>query len=581
MLLSEGFLEQHRDDIEVGPEPATLVRFVRGEADLPAFQRHASAAVGHEVVVQFTADDEAAAINRTLGVQTVGLGILAAVASIGTLAAIAQALSRLLDGALAELPILVAMGVEPRQRLILGGLLGLPIALLGAAVAAAVAFLASPLVPTGLARAVDPARGHRLDLTVVTATATLWIVALAGAGVAAAWRHRVVPERHRPEGRTRRLLRPLPLRARLGCEAALTPLNRAGGAASRSAMMAFVVSLAGVTAIATFGASLDHLLAAPVLQGWSFDAVIVNGETDLDSLRVSLAPLSQDSAVSEVAWAAVVDIAIKDTMVEAYAFDPDAGNLHPTMRSGRPPRAEDEIALGADIMRGLGASLGDTVEISGPTGRERLTIVGSATYPELGHNGDLGSTVSLTRAAAQRVGAPEHGGGALIRLHAGQGPAALAAYGDVGEIITPFAPARVRNLRQIGQLPWLLVALASTLGVLAFAHGLWVSIRGRRRDLAVLASVGFRRRDIRAMHLWQATCIAAIGAVTGVAAGVIVGTIAWSTVATATAVVDRHVVPAVVLLLIAGGSFLACNLIALAETSRARRTTIAAGLRGE
>jgi hypothetical protein len=41
-----------------------------------------------------------------------------------------------------------------------------------------------------------------------------------------------------------------------------------------------------------------------------------------------------------------VEIAGQPT--EAWAFDPDGGGIHPTMRSGRPPLADDEIVLGAD-----------------------------------------------------------------------------------------------------------------------------------------------------------------------------------------------------------------------------------------
>jgi hypothetical protein len=575
VLLSERFLEQHRDGVQLGPQPAGLVRLVGGERDLPAFRRDAGEIVGRDVVPGFSGDDEATGPNRTLRVQTVGLGILALVAGIVTLGAVAQALSRLLDRALADLPMLVAIGVRPRQRLTLGALLALPVALGGGVVAMGLAFVASPLIPTGFARTVDPVRGHHLDVTIVAGALCVWALMLVGAGVGLAWRHG--HSTGRDLGRRRRSIRALPLRVRLGCEAALAPVSGAGGIAARSALVAAVVGVGGVVSVATFGASLAHLLDAPELQGWSFDAAIVNGDEDVDSMRQALAALPEDRAISEVGWATLVDIDIGGRAVEAYAFDPGSERLHPTVGSGRPPSADDEIVLGRDF----DASLGDRVVVSGPAGQESLVVVGSATYPELGNNSDLGGSASLARATASRLGAVEHGSAALIRLRAGHVPAELDAYSDVGEVVTPFRSPRVRNLEELGELPWLLALFASAVGLLAVGHGLWASARARRRERAVLASIGFCPGDLRAMLLWQALCIAGIGAIVGVAAGVVGGTDAWSVVADATAVVDHKVVPWLLVALIVGGACVAFTLMALAEAHRTREARISDVLRGE
>ena len=582
MLLSKAFLDAHVSDVQVGPQPGVLARFARGEDDLAAFQRAASAALGREVETQFTGDEEAISTERTLRVQTVGLWILAALAGIATLVAVAQALSRLLDHALADLPILVAIGVRPRQRPALGGFLALPVVAIGALVATTVAFLASPLIPTGFARSVDPVRGLHLDLTIVVGMAAFWAFAVGGAGIALAWWHRSGPVRPARAQRTRKLLRPLPPRARLGAEAALVPATGKGGLTSRSALATAVVSVTGMVAIATFGSSLNHLLDTPALQGWSFDASIQNGETDLDALRQSLSGLEHDSAVSEIAWVALAAILIEGRPFEAYAFDPNGGTIHPTMRSGRPPLADDEVVLGADLLRGLHHSVGDAVEVSGPDGGQSLVIVGSATYPELGNNGDLGTYASVTRATAQRLGAPESGSAALIRFAPGGDLTALAPYAkDVGEVITPFPPARVRNLEEIGGLPWVLGAFAAGLGLLAIGHGLWASIRARRRELGVLAAIGFRPRDLQAMILWQATCIAMVGALLGLLMGAVLGTRAWTAAADMTAVVDRAVIPVLSLILITGATFVVCSLLGFAAGQLTRRTGTAHALGGE
>ncbi len=582
MLLSERFLDAHRDVVLLGPQPGAMVRLAGGEADLATFQGRASAALGRAANAMFSGSEEAKPTNRTLRVQSVGLVLLAVVAGLATLAAVVQALKRVLERALVDMPTLVAMGVEPRQRVVLGALLAAPVALLGALVATGATALASPLIPTGFARRVDPLRGVHPDAAILAVGAITWTVAVIGAGSWQAWRLGGDPEEATATGRVHRLLSALPYRVRLGCESALLPLRSNGGAASRAALTAGMLSLAAVVAVATFVASLTHLLRTPALQGWDFDAVIMTGDAELDGFRRSLAVLENDPVVSEVGWVTIADVQIGGNQFEVYVFDPDGGAVHPTMRSGRPPLADDEIAVGADLLRGGDLSMGDTVVITGPNGDVPLAIVGSATYPELGNNSDIGTGVSLTRGAARRLGVVEHGAAALVRLKPGERTSALDDHVIPGsELITPFRSPRVRNLEQVGALPWVLVGFASVLGLLAVGHGLWSSIRVRRRDLAVLAAIGFRPRDVRAMLLWQVSCLAALAAMVGGVAGILLGTRAWSSVASATAVVDEALVPLPSIVLVIAGALIACGVVGLTGDRWARRHHIALGLRRE
>ena len=580
MLLSRAFLRAHRDQMDLGPQPAVLVRFVPGHTDLVGLRRALRASLGHDVQVM-SASGDAEIVDRALAVQTIGLAVLGFVAFFATIAAVAQALSRLSDRALADLPILVAIGLQPRQRLALGAFLALPVALIGCGVAALTSTLSSPLIPTGFARQVDPVTGVHVDLTILVGACTLGIAVLVGLGVFLAWRHRVGSRRVAPAGRETRLTRDLPLRARLGCQAALAPTRAAAGAASRAALIAAALGVAVVVAVATFGTSLTHLLHDEALYGWTFDATINGGDGGSRVLRPSLAGLAGDPAVRQVGFLSVVDVALNGRPVEAYAFDSDGRSLHPSMRSGRPLSADDEVVLGADAMETLGVGVGDTVVASGPRGRVRLHVVGSATYPELGNNSDLSQGVSLTHRAATRVGAVEHSGVALIRLRNGSDIRALAKYSKAGELVTPFRPARVRNLEHVGGLPGVLAAFVAVLGLLAVGHGLWRSIRARRREFAVLTTIGFRPRDLRSIVLWQASCIAVIGIALGIPAGLIIARAAWSAVADATGVVNRLVVPVLAIVLVATSAIVAANLVGLAAARRATRTRPTVALRDQ
>jgi ABC-type lipoprotein release transport system permease subunit len=580
MLLSKAFLDQHRDQLQIGPQPGVLVRLADGESGIAGFERAARAVTGRDVAAQFSGNDEAEPTARVLAVQTIGLALLGLVAFVATIAVTLQALSRLLDDALADLPILVAIGLRPRQRLTVGALLAVPVALVGCLVASGVATFASPLVPTGFARAVDPVRGIRVDLTVVVAMAIVWVLAIGGIGVALAWRHGRGSTRRRSRGRTGRLVGSLPARARLGCEAALVPVRGPGGAASRSALVAVAFAVTCVIALGTFGVSLRHLLDDPALQGWDFDAAIVSGDGSVDSLQQSLSGLSSDGNVEGIGWMSIVDVEIEGRPVEAYAFEP-GGAIHPTMRFGHPPLADDEVVLGADIMARRGLSIGDTVEVAGQSDSTRLVVVGSATYPELGNNSDLAGGASLTMATASRLGVVVHGGAALIRLGPGARTGSLAKYSGAGEFVMPFRPPRVRNLEQVGALPWVLATFVALLGLFAVGHGMWRSVRARRRDLAVLATVGFRPRDLRAIVLWQATCIAVVGIGFGVIAGIILGKAAWTAVAGFTGVVDQLVVPVLGIVVVTVVVLGLHGLIGLMAARWAVNSSPAVGLRSE
>ncbi|MGZ4677973.1 MAG: FtsX-like permease family protein [Acidimicrobiia bacterium] len=580
MLLSRAFLREHRRQMVLGPQPATLVRLAPGHAVLARVRRALRASAGHDVVV-VSADGDARSVERALSVQTVGLTVLGFVALFATLAAVAQALSRLFDRALADLSILEAVGLQPRQRLLIGAALAAPVALLGSAVAALASTLASPLIPTGFARAVDPATGVHVDLTVLAGGAVVGIAVVLGAGVLLAWRHRARRPGDVRVGRETRLVRHLPVRARLGCQAALAPRSAPAGAASRSALIASTLGIAAVVAVGTFGASLTDLLHDRALYGWTFDVAIAGSEGGSQALRTMLAGISDVPAVRRIGYLSVVEVSLDGRRMEAYAFDRDGLALHPSMRSGRAPAADDEVAIGADGLDRLGLGIGDTVVAAGRRGRVRLHVVGSATYPELGNNSDLSQGVSLTHRIATRIGATEHAGVALVRLDDGAHVRALAKYRDAGELVAPFRPPRVRNLERVGGLPGVLAAFVAMLGLLAVGHGLWRSIRVRRRDFAVLETIGYRPRDLRAIVLWQAGSIAVISLALGIPVGLLVGRAAWSAVADATGVVNRLVVPSLTIVLVTVGALATVNLVGLAAARWATHTRPTTALRDQ
>ena len=146
-------------------------------------------------------------------------------------------------------------------------------------------------------------------------------------------------------------------------------------------------------------------------------------------------------------------------------------------------------------------------------------------------------------------------------------------------MIGSFRPPRVRNLADIGGLPNLLAVLVGTLGLLAVGHGLWRAVHARVHDFAILATLGMQRRDLRAVVRWQEAAIAAVAVAIGIPAGLLIASVAWSAVTTATGVLDETVAPSLVIVIVAAVAVALTQLVAALAGQWATRAHPAAGLR--
>jgi putative ABC transport system permease protein len=335
--------------------------------------------------------------------------------------------------------------------------------------------------------------------------------------------------------------------------------------------------------VVIFATSLDYAFAHPKIEGWTFDAAISAPPDSADTLNPISPDMQSDPRVADLRSVSLVYLKLDGRLVETYAFGSDSA-LHPTLRSGRAPRRDGEIALGRDTMHDLGLELGDTVVAEGLDGRSRLRVVGSAVYPELGNNGDIANAASVTRATAARLGAPRLGRLVLIRMVPGEEPSSLQRYvpadSDI-ELVTTFHAPRVKNLDQLGAIPWVLAGGLGLIALLALGHGLLRSVQTRRHEDAVLLVIGFRPRDVRSIINWQATFGVVVGAVIGSVIGIVGGRVAWGAVAAATGIVNHPVVPVAIVIAAIVAAVLVANLMAFVMARPLARTAPAAALRTE
>jgi putative ABC transport system permease protein len=99
--------------------------------------------------------------------------------------------------------------------------------------------------------------------------------------------------------------------------------------------------------------------------------------------------------------------------------------------------------------------------------------------------------------------------------------------------------------------------------------------------LAVLKTLGLRRRQLRAIVAWQASTILVIAALVGVPLGVAAGQWAWASFASSVGFVPVTVVPVPALFLGLLALLTAGNLLAAMPAAVAARTPPAAALRAE
>ena len=157
----------------------------------------------------------------------------------------------------------------------------------------------------------------------------------------------------------------------------------------------------------------------------------------------------------------------------------------------------------------------------------------------------------------------------------------VAAFDGGPGVGTAATPVEVERLQQIDKLPVVLGGFLALLGVVAVGFALASSVRGRRRDLAILKTLGFSRRQVSATVAWQASTMALVGLAVGVPLGVIVGRAIWRAVAHGIGIVPTPDAPIALLLVVGVVTVGVVNLIAALPARAAARTRPALVLRSE
>ncbi|PZF84927.1 FtsX-like permease family protein [Jiangella anatolica] len=481
-------------------------------------------------------------------IETTALLVFATAAGVAAMFLVGQAIARYAAAAVAELRVLRALGLSPRQVVVAATTGPVLAAVLGATAGAVVSVLASAWFPVGTAARREPAPGIDVDWAVV---ATGWggIVLATGAGAALtaglALRATRAPTSSRRSTVAAAAARAgLPLPVVLGAGLALETGRGERAVPVRPALVGAVVGVVGTVAALTVAAGVDDARTNPVRYGQVHDldaALDVDAATAADALAV-LAADAEVAAVND-SRSAVADAGSMTPMV--YSFQPVAEPLPVVLTAGRMPARADELALAPYTASTLGAGIGDTVDLTGTRSTSRLTVTGLAFVPEGPENYNIdGAWVSAAGFDQLFDGAAYHV--AHIALRDGADPAGaaqrLGAAVSDGVAVTPTLQRdHSVELQVIRAFPLYLAVFLTVLAVGAVGHALAAAVRRRRRDLAVLRALGLTGGQSRGVVVTQAVTIVLAGLVLGAPLGVAVGRSVWRYVTDAT--VTQYVPP--------------------------------------
>jgi putative ABC transport system permease protein len=137
------------------------------------------------------------------------------------------------------------------------------------------------------------------------------------------------------------------------------------------------------------------------------------------------------------------------------------------------------------------------------------------------------------------------------------------------------------NLQSVAGLPLLPAGLAAFLGAVTVGNTITIFVRRRHRDLAILKTLGFKRRQIAAAVAWQATSFILVALAAGLPLGIVGGRWAWDLAAAQLQSAAPPVIPALAIALIVPAALIAGNALAAIPGRAAARVAPAISLRQE
>lgn len=462
-------------------------------------------------------------VRAAVNAQGQGLLIFAAIFVVAAVVVLGQLLSRQLRLLDDERQALLSLGFS-RLQLTGEALARASIAAVaGGLGAAALAYAASGFFPHGFVTEVEPHPGRHLDVLVLGVGAVLLASALIVWVLGAAWADGRADRAPRPASLAERMAAAIPSsQAATALRFAFAPTAKRGRQ-SRTPLFGLTLVFCVMFGALTFGAGLHALVTQPARYGDNFDAVVGAGASQISpEIRAGLA---RSHDVGALTLYGTTSVSVGAASFDVVGMQTVRGHLVPRVQSGRLPRTSSEVALGSRAARRLRVHVGDEVVVTGATGRRRLRVTGIALVPNVSGADKVGSNLLVTAAgltaidssAAMRAAALDFAPGAPAGASRRLGAAIRSQVGQNDP------PGAIVNVRRVRNIPALVAAAVGALALLSLGHLMIVSVRRRRRDLAVLRALGATPRWRTGVIHWQATITATLVLLVAIPVGAAAG----------------------------------------------------------
>ncbi len=300
---------------------------------------------------------------------------------------------------------------------------------------------------------------------------------------------------------------------------------------TRSTLLAVTAAVTAVFATIAFANSLVALVDTPSRYGQGWDRM-VDAQFGPAPVRRVIDRFATSSKVQGIGVGNYGDISVNGLPVPAFDLQAVHGDISVSILEGRPSTAADEIVLGSETMDRLGVRVGDLVDVDIGNGARPMLLTGRGVFPRMGQGSfsttGLGIGAQLAGGtlasfgdfetvppdyeldgrrynfvAIDLVGSPSALDGELAELEA-------SAIADEAFVFVRHEqpPGKIRDLDRVRVVPTAMAGVLALVALAALSHLLLTSVRERRRELALLGTLGFSRRQLRASVSWHASTVA-------------------------------------------------------------------------
>jgi ABC-type lipoprotein release transport system permease subunit len=540
-------------------DPSQIDEF---KAAVQALMPPADPANPDTIVFQTQAVTRAKALRATEPAAT-ALAIFAVIATLLGALLVGQAVSRRFQLDARDNETLAAIGTTSRQRFGTS-MIRLAVAVaVGTVSALVLASALSVLTPVGPARNAEPDPGFHFDARILLGGGALLLVVFVAVGVLPAWnnarrRERVGAIRGSVVAGWLATNGASPALSN-GVRFGLEPGRGSTAVPTRATIIGAITAITVAAATIVFASSLDRVVHDGRFFGSNFDVIIDREDgpsSDEAAVSGMVGAIAADPDVERVGEMRITEITVDGRPETSLAFGTfgDATAVTPTIAEGRAPTTAGEIALGLTTMRQLDVGVGDTVDVTIDGAASTAEVVGRAVLPGVGlYQGSDRTSIGVgaviaPEALGLRTEATK--GFVLVGLKPGADldnfetrmGTALSAYGQP-QFRTGSRPSDIEGLARLKSLPVVLASLLVLVVGVTVANAMVVAVRRRRRDIAILQSIGSTRGNVTATGVWQGVTVAIVGLLFGVPLGIVFGRWFWTRLANSFGTLAEPVVP--------------------------------------